>query len=338
MLGSAVAALLRGDLLEGHGYGVELLSIAARADLNTIHAAAHFVLGISAANFGRLSEANEHLDTCIELLETEPPESVIFAYGQHPRVVALSYRGLVSAYMGRLDYARRARDQARDYARVLAHPFTTALALGIATQLAVTFDDRANAQELCDELLALTDEHDFPFWRAHGLMAKGRLMVEQGAVRAGMTLLRESGTALEQGGGSSDGSLHLVEACLVAGEIDTGLEIVRGVRAYIAEIHEGVPDAPTGMAAPHAAILEGRLLAANAEYVEAEKCFNEALDLAEPQGSLFCELLATMGIARVRQSQGSHEEGRAALQTVYDRFFIAQMMPYPSRLAIGAGT
>lgn len=320
MLGSAVAAMLRGDLLEAHGYGVELLSIAARADLNTIHAAAHFVLGITTANFGRLREADEHLDTCIELLEAEPPESVIFAYGQHPRVVALSYRSMVAAYMGRLDYATRARNQARDYARVLAHPFTTALALGIAAQLALIFDSPENAQELCDELLAITEEHDFPFWRAHGLMAKGRLMVEQGAVQEGLTLLRESGANLELEGVSSDGSLHLVEAYLVAGEIDAGLDIVRGVRAYIAEIHRDVPDAPTGMAAPHAAILEGRLLAANAEYAEAETCFNDAIELAQPQGSLFCELLAVMGIARVRQSQGSHEEGRAALQTVYDRF------------------
>jgi class 3 adenylate cyclase len=320
MLGSAVSAMLRGDLQDAHGYGVELLDIATHTDETAIMAGAHFVLGMTTANFGRLLEADEHLDACLDILDAEPSDSMHSSYGQHPKVVALTYRAMVSSHLGHLDRGARAQDEALDYARTLGHPFTTAVNLGIAAAMAPVLRDPSEAQDLCDELLALTATHDFGFWRLQAMVIKGRLLVERGAVDEGMTLLHEGVDALGEQGGSSDGSLHLAEACLASGAIEAGLGVVRGVRAYMAEIHEGMPDNPTGMAAPHAATVEGALLAANALYADAERCFNQAIDMSRGQASLLGELLATMALARMRQSQGSQQEGHAALQAVYDRF------------------
>ena len=49
-------------------------------------------------------------------------------------------------------------------------------------------------------------------------------------------------------------------------------------------------------------------------------CFQDAIAIGVEQEALTYELLATIGIARVRQSQGRQEEGREALQAVYNRF------------------
>ncbi|MAF09883.1 hypothetical protein CMK11_05465 [Candidatus Poribacteria bacterium] len=320
LLGSSVAAMVRGDLTEAHGYGVELLDIADRAGHDTTLAAAHFVLGMTSGHFGRLRQATEHLETSLTLVDREPPASMIFRYGQHPRVVALGFLAQNRSLLGLLDSGARAQDQSLEYARTLNHPFTTALALGFAAEWGLILHGPDRALELAEELLALTAEHEFPFWRALGLLSKGRSLVELGTTREGMPLLHEGAAILHEGAGVTDGSMLLGEAYLIAGDIPAGLEIARDVRDYIAEIHAEAPDNPTGMFAPRAAILEGGLLASKAEYEDAERCYDEAIALARPQESLLFELLATMGIARVRQSQGRHEEGTAALQAVYDRF------------------
>ncbi|MBT3270558.1 AAA family ATPase [Candidatus Poribacteria bacterium] len=320
LLASGVVAMVGGELVEAHGHGTQLYDIARDTGHGTTLVAAHFMLGMTTGHFGRLREACEHLDTCIELVDAEPPESVIFLHGQHPRAVGLAYLAMARSLMGMLGRGARAHEESLEFARTLNHPFTTALVLGFGAQQALTLHGPDRALELADELLALTAEHDFPFWLLHGSVAKGRALVERGAVEEGLALLIEGSGALHDGGGSSDGSLFLGEAYLMTGKIDEGLDIARHVRSYIAEIHEDAPDAPTGMAAPWSAILEGGLLAAKAEYEGAERCFTEAIDISRPQESLLFELQATMGLGRVRQSQGRHEEGAAALQAVYDRF------------------
>jgi predicted ATPase len=60
------------------------------------------------------------------------------------------------------------------------------------------------------------------------------------------------------------------------------------------------------------------LLAASADQgVEAEVCFQRALDIARRQQSKAWELRATMSLARLWPRQGRREEARAALAAVY---------------------
>lgn len=320
LLALGAVAMVSGDLSGAAEYGGELMRVGGETDHGTTLAAGHFMLGMTGGHFGRLREANDHIDTCLDLLDAEAPDSMIFRYGPHPRVVALAYRALTRSFMGFLDQGARAQVESLECARALNHPYTLALGLSFAGELALTLHGPDHALRIAEELLALTAEHNFPFWHAHGLMHKGRILVEQGAVEQGMTLLREGRDPLMHEGGSSDGSLLLAEGYLIVGDIDAGLGITRDVRSYIAEIHSAEPGGPAGMAGPRAAIVEGNLLAAKAEYADATRCFNEAIDMARSQESLLSELLATMGIARVSQSQGNHEQARAALQATYDAF------------------
>ena len=254
LLASGVAAMVRGDLQESHGYGVELLRIAERTGSNAIRASAHFMLGMASANFGQLRTAEEHLNGCLEAVAREPEDSLILRYGPHPRVVALAYRAMGLSLMGLLDQGSRAQAESLEFARELGDPFTSTLGLAFASDLALSLYGADRALELCEELLTLTEEHEVPFWRAHGLVAKGRALVELGAVEEGVQLVQQASDSLAQTGGSSDGSVLRGEVYLAVGKIDEGLAVAREVRAYLAEIHEVAPDNPKGMAAPRAAI------------------------------------------------------------------------------------
>jgi predicted ATPase len=53
---------------------------------------------------------------------------------------------------------------------------------------------------------------------------------------------------------------------------------------------------------------------------EAERNFQQALDLAHAQGALAWELRAGRNLAELRQAQGRSEEARILLSAVYDRF------------------
>ena len=320
LLASGVAAMVRGDLQESYQYGLELLDIAERTGANTIAVSAHFMLGMATGNFGQLRKAGDHIDACLAAVDREPADSVALRYGPHPRVVMLAYRAMGKSFMGLLDAGATAQEESLDFARALDDPFTSALGLAFAAELALTLHGPARALALSDELLALTDEHPHPFWQAHGLVTKGRALVEQGAVEEGMRLLEEGSQELAETGGSSDGSILLAEGYLAVGEIDAAQTIAHEVREYIASIHEAAPDDSKGMAASRAAILEGSLFSARAEYEAAEACFRDAMSIAEKQEALTYELLAAMGIARIRQSQGRQREGRELLQRVIGHF------------------
>jgi predicted ATPase len=63
------------------------------------------------------------------------------------------------------------------------------------------------------------------------------------------------------------------------------------------------------------------LISANeAEPVAAEECFLNALDLAARQQALAWELRTATSLARLRSGQGRHDQARAVLAPIYDRF------------------
>ena len=52
----------------------------------------------------------------------------------------------------------------------------------------------------------------------------------------------------------------------------------------------------------------------------AEGSFRQAIDIARQQEALLWELRAALSLARLRVTQGRHDEARQLLTPVYDRF------------------
>jgi len=113
--------------------------------------------------------------------------------------------------------------------------------------------DNAALDQRAHELAAVAVEQSFPLWRAAGMIFCGWVMVKNGDVAQGMSLLRRGSAAYRATGAEAwapQNAAFLAKACEIAGQIeeavaqlDDALQIVErtGVRWIAAELnhHKG---------------------------------------------------------------------------------------------------
>jgi predicted ATPase len=107
----------------------------------------------------------------------------------------------------------------------------------------------------------------------------------------------------------------LAEACIQSGRLNDGLNVLAEAltnvqetegRQYEAEIYR----------------LRGELLLKqdHSNAAEAQKCFEQAIDIARNQSAKSWELRATMSLSRLLAKQGRRDEARAMLTDIYNWF------------------
>jgi adenylate cyclase len=72
----------------------------------------------------------------------------------------------------------------------LAHPPSLAVSLSLGKRLTSLVGDNAALREWVDQLVTVTTEHGFPFWRAEGTVYCGWVKVTNGDVAEGIPLMR----------------------------------------------------------------------------------------------------------------------------------------------------
>jgi predicted ATPase len=100
------------------------------------------------------------------------------------------------------------------------------------------------------------------------------------------------------------------------------------VDAALSTVNEAVASAGQGENSqvwyvPELLRIKGEVLlrqAGDRSAAAAEDCFNQAREMAREQGALFWELRVALSLARLRVTQGRHNEARQTLAPVYDRF------------------
>jgi predicted ATPase len=101
--------------------------------------------------------------------------------------------------------------------------------LALGARLVLLVGDNASVDKRADELVAVTTEQGFPQWRAQGTIYRGWVMVKNGDVAEGMSLLR-AGSAAHRTTGAELWMPHFVallaEACEIAGQIEEGLTLL----------------------------------------------------------------------------------------------------------------
>jgi predicted ATPase len=201
-------------------------------------------------------------------------------------------------------------------ARRLAHPASLAVSLSLgAVPLSFVGDDAA-LDERAGELVAMTTEQGFPFWRAQGTVYRGWVKVKNGDLAEGISLLRSGSAAYRATGAELWMPRYfalLARACEIAGQIEEGLaqlddalNIVErtGVRLLAAELNRH----------------KGQLLLRQGHSDAAEELYRKALSIAEEQGAKLWELRAAASLARLCRDQGRPAEARDLLAPVYGWF------------------
>jgi tetratricopeptide (TPR) repeat protein len=238
----------------------------------------------------------------------------------------LSYDGLVwllflscwlLALLGHLDQALIHSTAALDEARRLSHPPTLAMALDGAwwTGWLVRLEP-GSVLQYADELLALTTEHGFGFYRAIALTRRGSCLAALGRADEGVAALT-AGVALWEEVGSLLGvpfeKARLADACRMAGQWQAALELFAEARRRAEETECLCLQAETVR-------LSGDLLLAMGDRSGAEASYREAIAIAQQQSAKLLELRAAMSLARLWRDQGKRPEARDLLMPVYGWF------------------
>ena len=278
---------------------------------------AHRALGATLFYLGEIDLAREHLEQGMVLYDLQHHHAYVSLDVVNPGVACQSYVSWVLWLLGYPDQAMEKSHEALTSAQMLAHPFSLALAFSFSAWLHQFCGGGQAAQEQAEAALTISTEQSFPFWTGWAMILRGWALVEQDLKDEGILQMRQGLTNWRAT--SSELGLPyflalLAEAFCKLGQTEDAFNVLAealavvnssGERWYEAELHR----------------LKGELLRQNPEAkAEAERFFQQAIDMARQQGSKSLELRAAMSLGRLWQDQGKRKEAHQMLQQVYDWF------------------
>jgi predicted ATPase len=276
----------------------------------------HYSSGRNLMFVGRFSSSRSHLEEVLALYDPLSHRSLLYQAGDDPHVGSQAYLGIVLFCIGYPDQALARSNAAIAEARRLAHPPSLAGSLAVGVRLFSLVGNDAVLDKRAKQLVALTTEQGFAFWRALGTIYLGWLEVKNGDVTEGISRLRSCLSAYRATGAELYVPHYialLVSAYEIAGQIedavtqlDDALQIVEttGERWLAAELNRH----------------KGQLLLRQGHPEAAEELYRKALSIAKEQGAKLWELRAAMSLARLRRDQGRCAEARDLLEPVYGWF------------------
>src|SRR6185437_418382 len=228
----------------------------------------------------RFASSQSNLEEGLALYDPTSHHSLVHQIGTHPHVTSQAYLGLVLFCIGFPDRALVHSRAAIEKARSLRHPPSFAVSLSMGSRVVSLRGDTPTLDDWSDQLVAVTTEQGFPYYRALGTIYRGWVEVANGNVEEGISLLRSGSSASRATGAEVWMSYHialLARACEIAGQIeecvsllDDAFQIVarNGTRWLEAELYRH----------------KGQLLLRQQGNSEtAEELFRKALSVAEQQ-------------------------------------------------------
>ena len=314
--GQAIYHAARGEIDVALRLDENLLRLSDRRNDSGGLVLGHMSTGRNPTFIGRFTSSRSHLEEALAVYDPISHRLLDQLAGVHPQVAAQAQLGIALFCLGFPDQALARCNAAIAEAQRLAHPPSLAVSLGLSMRVFSLFGEDAALEGPLDQLVAVTTEQGFPFWRAQGSIYRRWLNVKSGNVTEGISLLR-SGTAAYRATGAEAWMPHyiglLAAACEIAANteealalLDDALQIVERTRErwLEAELHRH----------------KGQLLLRQGHFEAAEELYRKALSVAEVQEAKLWELRAAVSLARLRRDQGSRAEGRDLLAPVYGWF------------------
>jgi predicted ATPase len=297
--------------------GRQLLDLAQRQHDAVLVQESHVRVGGNALYHGDLVAARAHLEQSLEVSAVPHSTSTLLAGRLHPRVTSYAWLLRPLWALGYADQAQRRCQEVLALGQHLGHTPSLALVEYFAAMLSQARRDVAATYARADALMA--------FATAQGLVHR----VEQGRILLGWALAMQGDAAagvrqIHQGLAHQDmeiklGRPHrlslLAEAYGQAGQPEVGLQVLAEALALVGATEERWWEAELHR-------LKGELLLQLAipEGLQAEACFQQALDVARSQQAKSLELRAAMSLSRLWQQQGQRAAARTLLAPLYDWF------------------
>jgi class 3 adenylate cyclase/predicted ATPase len=314
--GQSIYYAIRGQFELALRMDEDLLRLSRRRSDTGRLVLAHYSSGRTLMFTGSLSSSRSHLEEALALYDPAAHGSLVDQAGTDPYSNALAVLGSVLFCLGYPDQALVRSNAAITEARRLGHQPSLAVTLAFDARLLLLLGDEAALGERATQLIAVSSEQSFAYWRALGTIYRGWVKINDGEVAEGIYLIRSGSTAYCATGAAAWAPFHLgllARACEVAGQVeeassllDDALQIVErtGERWFAAELHRH----------------KGRLLLQQDHSEAAEELYYKALSIAEDQGAKLWELRAAASLARLRRDQGRRADARDLLAPIYGWF------------------
>ncbi len=308
----------RGDLSTAHILGQRMLDFAATSNDPRATTLGHYMLGACAFWRGEYTTARKQLELGAITYAPQQKKSTVLAAQIDIQPTLYAHLAWTLWISGRPDQAIGMSDKAISTAQDLTQPFSVALALFWACVTRICCGQTDVTQTLASEMMALSTEYDFAYFRSVVTILQGHSAIIGGDHEIGLQQV-QSGldeiNRLEAGIGlpwvmSIAAAAHLKSGryCDGLDAIDNGLLRINDSeeRHWEAELHR----------------LRGELYLAvqSDRQTEAEDSFRAALDIASQQGARSLQLRAALSLTGFNNGMTAPDDALDLLARCYTEY------------------
>jgi predicted ATPase len=309
----------RGKLQASRDLGEQLLSTAQRLQDPALLLEAHHTLWAILFTLGDLDAAQKHAEYGIANYNQQQHSYLASLYGGHdPGVCSRTHAARQLCLLGYPDQALQRGREAVALGHELSHPFSLGQAL---YWLGWVHQQRGELEAASTWIAALSEigmELGFPRFVTQADFLRSYLLLDQGRAEEAIVEMRRAvGARLERFAGREH-SYYIAsigEALGRGGQIAAGLSALADEIARVAQVGEAFYEAELYR-------IKGDLLLklSPPDEVQAEGCFQDALEVARHQQAKLLELRAAMSLSRLWQRQGEKQKAQRLLADVYGWF------------------
>ena len=310
-LALSIVYTVRAEYRKAHALAEAGRRLAERTGDSAMVVQSLFCLGLDSIYLGELSEARREFERSVALYDPSRHRSIAL-YGA---ILNRAHLGRSLCWLGYHDKGRAMMAEALAAAGETRHPIGVINTLSTAASVEVFYRRMPEARATSERMIALADEHGYPYYRAIGLILSGLALAVGHGDESGIDQMRQ-GLAAHQSAETWQNhatyQILLADALRATGRFDDALATLAdaetaiertGERYYEAELYH----------------LKGLLLLTRSA-AEAEACFLQAIEIARRQSAKSWELRASTSLARLWQQQGKHADAERLLAAVFSWF------------------
>jgi class 3 adenylate cyclase/predicted ATPase len=316
LYGQCAQYISKGRLRRAREIAAELLQVGEEGGIVAITVLGHRLSGAACFNLGEFLTARTHVEQALALFDPGHRPFYVSFNIPDPLVNLLSYHSIDLFCLGYFDQARLECEAAVEEGHKTGHAFSLTAALSGACQADWGIRSRAELLARADTIIAVSDEHGFPFHRAMGTVYRGWALAGSGQTEQGIALLEAGVAAYRATGAVNEVPFFLIllaDAKGVAKEPDEGL-------GHLAEAERLMEEIEFRWAEAELHRVRGELLRASQDPAGAERCFRRAIHIAQQQSAKFWELRAATSLARLFCEQKKRDAARDLLGPIYGWF------------------
>jgi predicted ATPase len=315
-------SLARAALLEG----VEQLkraldqiaTLPATPDLRREEIKLEVAFANALALTGDFVVGKEHYDRAIAIYDPAEHGPLTTRSGRDVGVALLSSRSGCLCMLGYPAAARDDNERAVRNARDLGHATTLMYALFHAGLNHGHCRDYAAAIAQVDELIALADDREAPYWKATGTVLRGWFFAVSGKPSDGVLAITSAITSLRSAGATLYEPFHLSNLAMAyadLGQLDDARRCIDDAIEKVESSKEKWCEAEV-----HRIAGEIALKSPGPDTEKAERYFDRALAGARQQQAKWWELRAAISMARLWRDQAKSQQARELLAPIYGWF------------------